>query len=356
MTPACGKRVISYHRHCIPVPVNRLDCETEPMKVLVTGVAGFIGNHVALALLERGVAVVGVDNMNDYYDVTLKEARLARFAGLSGFTFSQTDIADRPGMEALAANHPDISHIIHLAAQAGVRYSLENPYAYVEANVMGQLVILELCRKLENLQHLVYASSSSVYGGNTKVPFAVEDRTDTPVSLYAATKRADELMGYCYSHLYGLPATGLRFFTVYGPWGRPDMAAYLFTKAIFEDRPIKVFNRGDMKRDFTFIDDIVSGVLACLEHPPEADTKGVRHAVYNIGNNQSEPLMGFIETLEAAIGRKAEKELLPMQPGDVKETYADITAMQEKFGFEPKTPISVGLPKFVAWFRDFHGI
>ena len=327
------------------------------MKVLVTGTAGFIGHTVALELLKRGDSVIGVDNMNDYYDVSLKEERVARLAGNKNFVFSRTNIADREAMNALATANSDISHIVHLAAQAGVRYSLEQPFAYVEANIFGQLVILEICRELRDFKHLVYASSSSVYGGNKKVPFAVEDRTDTPVSLYAATKRADELMGHCYSHLYRIPSTGLRFFTVYGPWGRPDMAAYLFTKAIIEDRPIKVFNNGNMQRDFTYIDDIVTGVLACLDHPPKvAVNDDVPHAVYNIGNNKPEPLMRFIETLEKAIGKKAEKEFLPMQAGDVQATFADISPMQENFGFKPTTPIDAGIPKFVNWYRQFHKV
>ncbi len=327
------------------------------MKVLVTGAAGFIGHTVVLELLKRGDSVIGVDNMNNYYDVSLKEARLARLAGNKNFVFSRTNIANREAMNTLATAHTDISHIVHLAAQAGVRYSLEHPFAYVEANIVGQLVILEICRELRDFKHLVYASSSSVYGGNKKVPFAVEDRTDTPVSLYAATKRADELMGHCYSHLFHIPSTGLRFFTVYGPWGRPDMAAYLFTKAILEDRPIKVFNNGNMQRDFTYIDDIVTGVLACLDHPPKvAVNDDVPHAVYNIGNNNPEPLMRFIETLETAIGKKAEKKFLPMQAGDVQATFADISPMQKNFGFKPTTPIDVGIPKFVNWYRQFHKV
>jgi UDP-glucuronate 4-epimerase len=329
--------VFSVVHHCICWPHNRFGSKT-------------------LELLKRGNVVLGIDNLNDYYDVSLKEARLSRLTGDKNFSFSLTDIADRQSMENLAKANPDITHVVHLAAQAGVRYSLENPFAYIEANIFGQLVILEMCRALNGFQHLVYASSSSVYGGNKKVPFAVEDRTDTPVSLYAATKRADELMGHCYSHLYRIPSTGLRFFTVYGPWGRPDMAAYLFTKAILEDRPIKVFNNGDMSRDFTYIDDIVSGVLSCLDSPPKDTGDDAPHAVYNIGNNNPEPLMHFIETLEAAIGKKAEMEFLPMQPGDVKETYADITAMQQDFGFTPATPIDKGIPKFVEWFRAFHKI
>ena len=326
------------------------------MKVLVTGAAGFIGHYVSLALLARGDSVIGVDNLNNYYDVSLKEARLDRLTGNTEFEFVRADIADRKAMEALAARHPDLTHMVHLAAQAGVRYSLENPFAYIEANITGQLVVLELCRALDNFEHLVYASSSSVYGGNTKVPFAVKDRTDTPVSLYAATKRADELMGHCYSHLYRIPSTGLRFFTVYGPWGRPDMAAYLFTKAMFEGKPINVFNNGDMQRDFTYVDDIVTGVLSCLDHPPAESGDAPPHAIYNIGNNKPESLMHFIEVLEKAVGKKAEMNFLPMQPGDVKATFADITAMQRDFDFAPKTPIDIGLPKFVDWFRDFHGV
>ena len=326
------------------------------MKILVTGVAGFIGHHVALALLARGDNVVGIDNLNDYYDVSLKEARLKRISENKNFQFACGNVADSNFMENLSEKHPQISSVIHLAAQAGVRYSLENPSAYIEANVMGQLVILEFCRSLKDIKHLVYASSSSVYGGNTKVPFAVEDRTDTPISLYAATKRADELMGHCYSHLFKIPSTGLRFFTVYGPWGRPDMAAYLFTKAMFEGEPIKVFNNGDMERDFTYIDDIIAGILSCLGKPPKQKAGKAPHAVYNIGNNSPEPLMRFIEILENATGCKAKINFQPMQPGDVKATFADIGPMQRDFNYIPKTPIEIGLPRFVAWFREYHGI
>ena len=326
------------------------------MKTLVTGVAGFIGHYVALALLARGDNVVGIDNLNDYYDVSLKEARLNRISKNKNFQFACGNIADSSFMDNLSEKHPQISNVIHLAAQAGVRYSLENPSAYIEANVMGQLVILEFCRALKNIKHLVYASSSSVYGGNTKVPFAVEDRTDTPISLYAATKRADELMGHCYSHLFKIPSTGLRFFTVYGPWGRPDMAAYLFTKAMLEGEPIRVFNNGDMERDFTYIDDIIFGILSCLDNPPTQKTGEAPHRVYNIGNNSPEPLMRFIEILENSTGCKAEINFQPMQPGDVKATFADIGPMQRDFNYTPKTPIEIGLPKFVAWFREYHGI
>jgi len=255
--------------------------------VLVTGVAGFIGFHVASRLLKQGISVVGVDNLNDYYDVGLKKNRLSQLQAHSNFTFHQIDLSDRPKMEAMWAEHDDVYHIIHLAAQAGVRYSLVNPYAYIQSNVMGHLVILELCRNRSGFQHLVYASSSSVYGGNQKMPFSVQDRTDSPLAIYAATKKCDELMSRTYAHLYQVPATGLRFFTVYGPWGRPDMAAYLFADAILAGKPIKVFNHGNMKRDFTYIDDIVAGVLAALNHIPEPDAQGVAHKVYNLGNNNT---------------------------------------------------------------------
>ncbi len=323
------------------------------MAVLLTGAAGFIGYHTAEALLHRGESVVGVDIVNDYYDVTLKEARLARLVGQTGFSFHRIDIADKDAMSTLVANNPDIDAIIHLAAQAGVRYSLENPFAYVQSNLVGQMVILEIARHLDNLKHLIYASSSSVYGGNTKLPFALEDPVDAPISLYAATKRADELMGHCYSHLYRIPMTGLRFFTVYGRWGRPDMAAYIFTKAILEGRPINVFNKGEMRRDFTHVSDIVPGVLACLERPP-SNTSAVPHKVYNLGNNAPENLMRFIEVIERSSNRKAKVNFQPMQPGDVKETYADIEASQRDFGFSPKTSIDQGIPDFVEWYRDFH--
>ena len=322
------------------------------MTVLVTGAAGFIGSHVSHALLDRGDDVLGLDNMNDYYDLTLKEARLRRLELRDGFRLLKADVSDKDAIVGLAKRVPEIDRIIHLAAQAGVRHSLTDPHAYTAANIEGQLNILELARALPDLRHLAYASSSSVYGGNTDVPFSVEDRVEKPVSLYAATKRAGELMSYCYSHLYGIPATGLRFFTVYGPWGRPDMSAYIFTKAIFEGKLIKVFNNGDMRRDFTFIDDIVAGVLAALDHVPQGTPP---QTVYNLGNNQSEPLMRFIEVLEQAIGREAIKEFAPMQPGDVKETYADIGASQRELGFEPATSIDEGLPRFVEWFRNYHG-
>ena len=326
------------------------------MTLLLTGAAGFIGSHVARALLAQGREVIGVDNLNDYYDVDLKKARLASLENEKGFTFRRIDISDRPAMESLAGEFSGIENIIHLAAQAGVRYSLENPDAYIHANVMGQLIVEDVARGLANLKHLVYASSSSVYGGNTKLPFCVEDRVDNPVSLYAATKKSAELLSTCYAHLFRIPSTGLRFFTVYGPWGRPDMAAYIFTKKIFAGEPIPVFNSGEMKRDFTFVDDIVNGILACLENPPRDDGKNPPHRLYNLGNHKSEDLMDFIRILEKAIGKKAEMEFQPMQPGDVKETFADIEASRRDFGFDPKTTIEEGLPRFVAWFREYHGL
>ncbi len=326
------------------------------MPVLVTGAAGFIGYHVSEALLARGETVIGIDNLNDYYDVGLKQARLARLTGRKGFGFHRLDIADHETLMGELLPIGGITRVVHLAAQAGVRYSLDHPFAYVRANLVGHMAILELCRHLPNFEHLVYASSSSVYGGNTKLPFAVEDRTDTPVSLYAATKKADEEMSHCYAHLYDIPQTGLRFFTVYGPWGRPDMAMYIFCKAITEGRPIPVFNHGDMKRDFTYIDDIVSGVVAALDNPPAAGSSAAPHRLYNIGNHRSEALMRMIGLIEDALGKKAEMDFQPMQPGDVKETYADISAIQRDLGFQPATPIDVGIPKFVAWFNGYEGV
>jgi len=328
------------------------------MSVLVTGAAGFIGFHVSQALLARGDAVVGVDNLNTYYDVALKRARLAELAPLAGFIFHQADISARAAIAAIVGRHPEIDRVVHLAAQAGVRHSLENPYAYIEANVMGQVVMLEAVRRLPRVASFVYASSSSVYGGNTKQPSSIDDRVDTPVSLYAATKRADELITHAYCHLYGIPATGLRFFTVYGPWGRPDMAAYLFADAITNGRPIRVFNHGQMARDFTYIDDIAAGTLAALDRPPTigASTGGAKCRVYNLGNHRPEKLLDFIAVLETALGRKAEKELLPMEPGDVASSFADIEASRRDLGYEPKTPIAIGLPRFVAWYRSYHGI
>jgi len=289
------------------------------MNVLLTGAAGFIASHVAAVLLDRGVPVTGVDNLNDYYDVRLKEARLARLLQRPGFRFLKQDFAETEPMLALAGE--DFTHIVHLGAQPGVRYSLVNPFAYVTANVMGHVVMLELARRLKKLQNFVYASSSSVYGGNTKLPFAVGDAVETPQSLYAATKRSDELISHTYAHLYGIPQVGLRFFTVYGPWGRPDMAPFLFTRAMLAGEPIKVFNNGEMWRDFTYVDDIVAGILAAMEKPPALKPP---HKVYNLGNNNSEKLTDFIAALEAALQRKAVRQFEPRQPGDVVSTYADI--------------------------------
>jgi UDP-glucuronate 4-epimerase len=323
------------------------------MSILLTGAAGFIGFHVAKALLERGDRVVGIDNLNDYYDVRLKEARLALLSAYPTFVFAKLDVADRDGVFALLKRCEDLRSIIHLAAQAGVRYSLENPYAYIDANVMGTLVMLEAARRIDGLTAITYASSSSVYGANQKQPFSVEDRVDEPVSLYAATKRSCELVARTYSHLHGLPATGLRFFTVYGPWGRPDMAAYLFTSAILAGQPIKVFNEGRMARDFTYIDDIVSGTIAAHDRPP-AD--GVRHRIYNLGNHRPERLLDFIAVLERLLGRTATKEFMPLQPGDVPESFADIEASRRDLGFDPQTTIEVGLARFVEWYRQYHGV
>jgi UDP-glucuronate 4-epimerase len=325
--------------------------------VLVTGAAGFIGSHVAAALLDRGERVVGLDNLNAYYDPALKRARLARLQARDGFTFHLADAAQPEAVNAVVDGEPAIDRMIHLAAQAGVRYSLENPWAYIDANVHSQVSVMEAARRLPKLRHLVYASSSSVYGGNTKLPFSVDDPVDQPVSTYAASKRAAELLAQTYAHLYRLPMTGLRFFTVYGPWGRPDMAAYLFVKAMFEERPIQVFNAGQMKRDFTYIDDIVAGVLGALDNPPPDTGAPARpHRLYNLGNHRSEDLNHFIEILEKAVGKTAQKEMREMQPGDVPATYADIDASIRDLGFQPKTTIEEGLPKFVQWFRDYHGV
>lgn len=332
-------------------------------KILVTGAAGFIGMHTASRLLDRGDAVVGIDNLNDYYSPQLKHDRLATLSARPGFHFEQLALEDRAGIAKLFENQK-FDRVIHLAAQAGVRYSLTNPHAYVDANLVGFVNILEACRH-HDAAHLTYASSSSVYGANRKTPFAVEDRVDHPVSLYAATKKANELMAHTYSHLFGLPTTGLRFFTVYGPWGRPDMAMWMFTKAILAGRPIDVFNHGRMKRDFTFVDDIVEGVIrtsdtipAAQALPSDADDSltSAPYRVYNIGNNQPVELMHLIETLEAALGMQAEKKMLPMQPGDVPATYADIAALQRDVGFSPSTPIEVGVKKFVDWYKAYHKI
>lgn len=328
--------------------------------VLVTGAAGFIGAAVAEALMARGQPVVGIDNMNDYYAVSLKRARIDRLRARHGnlLRFQEVDFSDMAALDAALAE-TRFASIVHLGAQAGVRYSLENPQAYVASNLAGHVNMLELARA-RGVGHMVYASSSSVYGGNAKLPFAVEDRADHPVSLYAATKKADELMSETYAHLFRIPLTGLRFFTVYGPWGRPDMAMWKFAERILSDRPIDVYNHGEMQRDFTYIDDIVGGVLACLDRPPADD--GLEkaggsvkpHALYNIGNNRSEQLMRLIAVLEQACGRKAQLNLLPMQPGDVPATYADITALTRDTGYAPSTPIEVGVPRFVDWFRGYH--
>jgi UDP-glucuronate 4-epimerase len=325
------------------------------MTILVTGAAGFIGYHVSEALIHRGDEVVGVDNLNDYYDVALKEARLARLERHPGFTFGRVDIADEGAMVTLSRGLHQVEGVVHLAAQAGVRYSLLNPQAYVRDNIGGHLNILEACRQMEGLRHLVYASSSSVYGGNEKLPYSETDPVDRPVSLYAASKKADELISHTYSHLYGIPATGLRFFTVYGPWGRPDMAYYLFTEAMFRDETIHVFNHGDMRRDFTYIDDVVKGVLAALDHPPAGEEGAPPNRVYNIGNNRAVELLSFISLIEEAVGKKARLKMAPMQPGDVRETYADIEAVSRDLGFKPETSIEDGIRLFVQWYRDYHG-
>ena len=332
------------------------------MTILVTGAAGFIGMHVADRLMAQGHAVVGIDNLNDYYPVSLKRARLDSLSAAHGklFTFHELDFAD---MDALNATLHDqvIESIVHLGAQAGVRYSLVNPHAYVRSNLAGHVNMLELARE-RRVRHLVYASSSSVYGGNDTLPFRVEDRADHPVSLYAATKRADELMSETYAHLFRIPMTGLRFFTVYGPWGRPDMAMWIFTSKILAGQPIPVFNHGRMQRDFTYIDDIVTGILGCLDHPPADDgalkAGGSRapHRLYNIGNNRPEELMHLIAVLEDAIGIKAQIDFQPIQPGDVHATFADISAIARDIGFAPSVGIESGVPRFVQWYRDYHGV
>ena len=332
------------------------------MTLLVTGAAGFIGSHVAMALLDRGEQVIGIDNLNDYYDPALKLARLDWLKAAHGnaFSFERVDFGDQEALEAFAAPHR-FDRIVHLGAQAGVRYSLVNPQAYVRSNLMGQINMLELARH-RGVGHFVYASSSSVYGGNDSLPFRVEDRVDHPISLYAATKKSCELMSESYSHLYRIPMTGLRFFTVYGPWGRPDMAMWIFSKALFEGRTLSIFNDGEMRRDFTYIDDIVRGVIACIDGAPADDGQEKAggsispHAIYNIGNHRSEELMRMVGILEQATGRKAIIDYKPMQPGDVKDTFADISAIQRDHGFEPSTTIDEGVPKFVDWFKQYHRI
>jgi len=331
------------------------------MKILVTGAAGFIGSQVAGLLARRGDHVIGIDNLNDYYSIQLKRDRIAHLKQHNGnaFEFLEIDFADNAGLVAALAEH-DFDAICHLGAQAGVRYSIENPHSYVQSNLVGHLNMLEVAR--DRKVPMTYASSSSVYGGNTQLPFRVEDRVDRPLALYAATKKADELMSEAYANLYRIPLTGLRFFTVYGPWGRPDMAMWLFTKAILAGEPIKVFNNGDMRRDFTYIDDIVAGIVACLDHPP-LDDGGPHaggsinpHRIYNIGNNRSEQLMDLIGLIETACGKEAIKEMHPLQPGDVKDTFADISAISNDLGFEPRTTIAEGVPRFVSWYRDYHGV
>jgi UDP-glucuronate 4-epimerase len=332
--------------------------------VLVTGAAGFIGYHLSERLLQEGYAVTGIDNLNPYYDITLKKARLERLMPFKNFTFSEMDLSEMESLEEIFKN-ARFDVVVNLAAQAGVRYSLENPHAYVNSNLVGFVNVLECCRH-EAVKHLVFASSSSVYGANTKMPFSVHHNVDHPVSLYAATKKANELMAHTYSHLFGLPCTGLRFFTVYGPWGRPDMALFLFTRAILEEKPIQVFNHGKMQRDFTYIDDIIEGVIrtmCSLPEPsptwsgtnPDPGTSYAPYKIYNIGNNNPVELMHFIATIEKALGRKAKKEFLDLQPGDVPATYADIDALIEDVGFRPHTSIDIGIERFVDWYKAYYG-
>jgi UDP-glucuronate 4-epimerase len=332
------------------------------MAVLVTGAAGFIGAATSRVLLDRGDEVIGIDNLNDYYDPSLKKARLTQLQQQFGnrFRFERVDFAEANALRSFT-DTIDIDRIVHLGAQAGVRYSLENPMAYVQSNLVGHCNMLELARHRQ-VRHMVYASSSSVYGGNKSLPFRVEDRVDHPLSLYAATKKADELLSESYASLYRVPLTGLRFFTVYGPWGRPDMAMWIFTKALYAGEPLPLFNRGEMKRDFTYIDDIVRGVVACLDGPPRDDGEPKAggsccpHAVYNIGNSRSEDLMRVVELLEQETGRTAVPNPMPMQVGDVRETFADISAIERDHGFEPKTSIDEGVPRFVKWYREYHGL
>jgi UDP-glucuronate 4-epimerase len=333
------------------------------MKVLITGSAGFIGSALALRLLERGDEVIGIDNLNDYYDVSLKQARLQRTADYEGYTDVRIDLEDREGVAAVFREHQP-QRVVNLAAQAGVRYSLENPHAYVDTNLVGFTNILEGCRH-NSVEHLVYASSSSVYGANTSMPFSVHDNVDHPVSLYAASKKANELMAHTYSHLFALPTTGLRFFTVYGPWGRPDMALFLFTRHILAGEPIDVFNYGNHRRDFTYIDDIVEGVVRVIDNAatpnpdwngdaPDSATSRAPYRLYNIGNNQPVELMHYIEVLENCLGRKAEKNLLPLQPGDVPDTYADVSDLVRDVGYKPDMSVEQGIANFVAWYREYY--
>jgi len=335
------------------------------MKILVTGAAGFIGAALSIRLLERGDEVIGLDNLNDYYEVSLKEARLARLYGHPRFRFLRVDVSDRAAMEQVfATERPE--RVMHLAAQAGVRYSLTHPHAYVDANLVGFMNILEGCRQ-NGVEHLVYASSSSVYGANTRMPFSVHDNVDHPVSLYAATKKANELMAHTYSHLYGLPVTGLRFFTVYGPWGRPDMSLFSFTRSILAGQPIEVFNYGHHRRDFTYIDDLVEGVMRVIDavarpnpawsgESPDPGTSRAPYRLYNIGNNHPVNLLRFIEVLEGCLGRVAEKELLPLQPGDVPDSHADVKDLVDDVGYRPATPVEVGVERFVNWYRDYYQV
>ena len=328
------------------------------MNILITGVAGFIGYSLAQRLLGEGESIYGIDSLNDYYAVTLKKDRLSQLTGQPGFTFEALNLFDREGTTRLFKENA-FDCVVHLAAQAGVRYSLENPYAYADSNLSGFINVLEGCRH-HRIKHLVYASSSSVYGANRKVPFSTEDNVDHPVSLYAATKRANELMAHAYSHLYTLPTTGLRFFTVYGPWGRPDMAYFKFVDAIANGRPIQVYNHGQMKRDFTYIDDVVEGLVRTLHHPPQPSTDPAfntqaPYKIYNIGNHSPVELMTFIETIEQAMGKTAEKIMMPMQPGDVTATFADVEDLMADVGFRPNTPLKDGIEKFVFWYRNYYG-
>ena len=323
-------------------------------KILITGCAGFIGFHLSRFLLEQGEEVTGIDNLNDYYEVSLKEARLRLLKPYDGFSFRKGDIADKETVKTLFEEEkPEI--VVNLAAQAGVRYSIENPQAYIDSNLVGFFNILEGCRHYP-VKHLLYASSSSVYGNQQKTPFSVEDPVDHPISLYAATKKSNELMAHAYCHLYGIPSTGLRFFTVYGPFGRPDMAYFSFAKKIYAGQPIQVFNQGDLYRDFTYIDDIVKGIVAMLKHPPVPNEAGDCYKVYNIGNHTPVKLLDFIETLEKALGKKAEKVFLPMQPGDVYQTYADVTELMKDFDFKPSTPIAEGLERFARWYKEYYQV